>query len=168
MTNRLNVSTKRDNRLRKFRNRFLLDVGWLILINTLLVFFIIRGIPFEYSWIVVLFFFTLFVFESYSSWKNEKYLLMLLKVSSDSNSVHVVVNKFDEVHLDETYPISSISVELKELRFGQLFVPNYMLVLKNQGNLILKQRGNAVWKRTEIKKITEQLKSIVKQTKALA
>lgn len=162
MTNGLDVSVKSGNPQRKFWYRILLDVVWLLLLFILATVYVVTNSSFEYAWVVGLFFLILLVFESYSSWKNEKYLLMHLEVSSESNSVHVVVNIFDEVHLDEIYPISSISVELKELRFGRLFVPNYMLVLKNQGNVILKQRGNAVWKRTEIKEITGQLKSIVK------
>lgn len=161
MTSSLDVSVKRDNPQRKFWYRILLDIGWLLLLFILATVYVLTNSSFEYAWVVGLFFLILLAFESYLSWKNEKYLLMLLKVSSESNSIHVIVNKFDEVHLDETYPISSVSVELKELRFGRLFVPNYMLVLKNQGNVILRQRGNAVWKRTEIKKITEQLKTIV-------
>ena len=162
MTSSLDVSVKKDNPQRKFWYRILLEVGWLLLLFILATVYVLTNSSFEYAWVLGLFFLILLSFESYSSWKNEKYLLTLLKVSSESNSVHVVVNKFDEVYLDEAYHISSISVELKELRFGRLFVPNYMLVLKNQGKVILKQRGNAVWKRTEIKRIAEQLKSIVK------
>lgn len=162
MTNRLDVSVKSENPKRKFWYRVLLDIGWLLLLFILATVYVLTNSSFVYSWVVGLFFLILLGFESYSSWKNEKYLLMRIKVSSESNSIRVVVNKYDEGHLDETYPISSISVELKELRFGRLLVPNYILVLKNQGNVILKQRGNAVWKRTEIKEITEKLKSIVK------
>jgi hypothetical protein len=53
-------------------------------------------------------------------------------------------------------------IALRKLLLGQILQPNYQLVIKHKGQILIKQKGNSLWPRLYLKEIKEETKDFVK------
>jgi hypothetical protein len=167
MVDNFDFSIDNINSKKKFWVRVFVDIAWLLLLSfTAIVFIISKDID-GYSWISVIFFLLLIFFGIYSTWRNEMYLLVKLKLDLKAKRLKIVINKFDKLHIEMEFPLNSINVELKELRLGSLYVPNYMLIIRHEKKIITKQKSNLVWGRYEIKEMVDKLNSAITESKTI-
>lgn len=155
----IDFSSKGKGLAEKFWFRIVTDTVWLFVLCALAALYVIRKDATGHFILAVVFLVLYFVFEFYSSFKNEKYLIVSLKADLKSNTFKIVVNKFDKVFLNQEYPLSAIKVELKQLRFGRLFVPSYMLVVRDKEGVIARQRANLIWEKQKIIQMANELSS---------
>lgn len=162
VNNEIEFCAKMSNARSKFWVRFLIDSVWLLILSITALTILVLKDNSGHVWLALCFFIPYISFELYSTYKKEKYLLVRIKVDINLDLLELVVNRFDKIHFEKEFQMSTINVELKTLYLGRFYVPNYMLIIREKENVIVRQEANLVWDRYKIQEIAKTLGPLIR------
>jgi hypothetical protein len=162
LENKLIYKIKRDSITYKFQYRVFAKIGWILFLSISATLFIYIKHGGEYIGLPISFLSIFLLYDFLSTWHSEKYLLTYLEIDAENENIHIKINLYNTEFINEKYELRHCEIALRKLLLGQILQPNYQLVIKHKGQILIKQKGNSLWPRLYLKEIKEETKDFVK------